>query len=1430
MNVIRIFRCHASHLYLLFLFGFAFSACSPNIFSQTQGYRKIHPACSRVELSSSTLDVVTLKKLIACLNSNGEIDPIQKLVERIDFEDRLHHTDDLEAWVDFQNRFILSNPRLIYELTQTYYALNQRKQLDQSFWLFGRLAENDEFISAGMNVLQSGYFKSNRENLLKSFEELSSKVTPEGIEQLLKVGLTLARSQSFVSLQNRFYGVKFDTLLPLVEAFLSYLNEMSDPRHMSMGKEVIQAIVQSRFLETMDEVLGVTSQELKQNVSRTSSVIKLALKNEGHLLGELSSLFHYLNRNPIACLHGSKEVPSGVMHVIRELSDYHSVKSAMTFTSDAAKFLKRTNKLSLVALQPFCDYPPELRRFYPAMEELADQSEIRPAVDLLSAFYRVQQIESDGQIIHPLAQLLVNFLGDQAGIKKLMPILVQLNTLDGRDNVWDDVLLTASLLRVEDRPQLKEMLDYWIRPQSSIQGQSLFDVFSSAFAGSDPKAFAELIYSLRSLRGVSNADSKEWLYPVLSNLRSVLYVNDAHPVIDVIRDVMSHARQNKKFLESFFRISKMPEFRDSIHLVSEMAKDHRLKDLLGTVVSLFEKFGKQGQTEIHQRTEPVFDVEAHRRHDLKASDLDPFLHDERLPLQSWELACRELDFGINLANYSEPGFSDQISHFVACLNDRQQYAHVEESVRFLTASRTEDGRNFLEFTIDLIKDLKMNRDQLGFVINQWFRSLEDRSFSDFLDAVLYWVSPEKLTQKVGQDLQSSLQSVVEPLLHLSTVLLKEDVRPALDRLQIYGAQILRREDFPVLLRYVDDLRHFEIKKQPRFRSDVYDFVKIRHWIREHECRSQQGEDSRALEIISDYQDAITGWDLVQGQKGKSPYFRQPRREWTFSEFSKNFKSILDILAQPDAHGKNQFGDQKGKVFDSLLRFTHYFSLQSGQKPNPYQHYTVDDLVRWLRDRSNDHRLITYYYPGESRPRVRLVSSLDRLELVLIGADFNAPVLGTNYGLKFLADIAEAWGDEDPSIWPDLIKKKAKKGFRIRTLSEVVEEINRTQANFENLVGFPSLPECHLVSGRNQVRSSGSGWVGWLPGMSEVQPQLYNIHQVISVLEENAKNGGLKVLRDLFFEMYSTNRKSAQSSTSEENRLNAILKMVRMGIFRQLGRNIQLIPEQDASLHDLLQTLVDGASQQGIRDTMALLLRQDQLLFNILEQVFISFDHGSEENLKQFIYYLLANTSSLKLTQELVNNLSVAVHQYSPFLTNHSDLVQTLFRSRGISDGLRALYGDQSLEAKSHLQVFLSDVLSDSTRALDVIQILKNVSEDPIASESWKDFQTRLERLGESQAYQQLNGLRLVEDLLAFFGERSGSRVGADVARHLREFLARRLEGQNFDQFLMLTSQYPDNTLKLFKSLGEEIHNQDLNEFFNLIRRSVIDSNGHSIGE
>lgn len=1394
MNRTRFFLSSAVRFCFLFIFGWIVSACSPKIFfgnqsqdqsvSESISYRKINPACSRMELSRPILDVNTFKKLVSCFNSNGAIEPIQRWVNRIEADDQRNHTQDLQAIVEFQNKYVLSQPRLIDQLNHTFHTLDRRDQLDPLLLQLGRWVENDEFISSTIRLFKTSYFGSSHQKLLKVFEEGSRQLIPSRIAQSLDLGLTLSQSRSFSSIQTYFKGGSFEGLLPLTQGFMEYLAEGPDSQHVYVGKRVIEAILKYDFLESMDRVLGVTPDELKNQVDRTTSVFNVLLKQEGRLFGNLTSLFHYLRKSPIVCLRGSKQVPDGVMHVIRELSEHH--------TLDPANYLKRNNKLTLLALKPFCDYPPELDRYYPAMEELADSSEIGPASHLLQALYQVQRITPQGNLTHPLAELVVDVLGDtgstvlgtkienSSGIKKLIPLLVQLNQLDDHGGVWNDLLLTASLLRMEDREQFKTVLDFLIRPLAELNGESVFDVLRETFAQIPSRDLAGFLWSLR---GFINSD-KELLGPVLTKFRTAYYANDVHPMLQLLRQVMADANTNEKFFDALFRVSETEEFRDVVQLISKMAQDHRLKDLMGAALGLFQKFGMEGKVEVHEGVEPVFEADAHRRHNLRASDLIGFRHELRSPREDWELACRQLDFGFNLADYDKPGYSQQISNVVSCLNHSDQYSNVEEAILFLRQNKTEDGRDYFQLFIDQVKSIGLSKSQVGFLVDRWMNSFDDGRFLKILSAVPYWVAPELKNQKTG--------SIAEPFLKIGKPLLSKEVRPALDRLQELSADVLRRSDFPLLLKYVKEIFERYPSSQSEIDPEKYDLDQIEQWIQEKECRHCDLRE-RALQVIEDYRHAVTGWDLIQDNLGK-----HVRKSWKYEDFSGQFKSLLDILMKPDAQGLKTYSGSKGRVFDALLRFTRYFSLQPGKKPNREQHYTSDHLIRWLRDRSNDHQLITFYYPGESEPRVRLVNSLDRLELVLIGADFTAPVLGTNFGLKFLADIADAWGDEDPSLWPEPIQRKARRGEQIRTLAEVVQEINQTQSRFEGLVS-------------------------WLPGMASIRPQMYNIHQVISVLDENVKNGGLRVLRDLFYQIYYTNLKSNQSPTANDNHLKAILKMVRMGIFRQLGRTIKLVPDGDSALNDFFQTLIQGASQRSTRDIFDLLLVQDQqheLLMKVLEEVFQALEGESAQSFKEMIYYLVANTSSIELTDVVMNNLSVILKQYDLFLLKNIHVVQSVFTSQELSRLIRVLYEDQNLEAKNHLKALAQDTLSLSGPAIDSMRLIQALNENSEASQAWEEVQSRVKQLSELDDYKRLDLDQILKEILTFFEESSADSLARDTARNLRFYLARRLDEKDLDQFLILSVSQPEGTLGFLRTLGQEVENQDLVTFFAFIRRSI----------
>ena len=144
-----------------------------------------------MQLSSSTLDVPTARSLLACFNSDGALEPIQKLFNRL--------TDsELEPLLALVNRHVLSDSHTLFQLERTYQDLLARGTLDQSLAQLGRLTENEEFVAALVVVLKDKYSSRYRGELLLALEELSKKLSAENVATGLDVGLTLAEARAAV--------------------------------------------------------------------------------------------------------------------------------------------------------------------------------------------------------------------------------------------------------------------------------------------------------------------------------------------------------------------------------------------------------------------------------------------------------------------------------------------------------------------------------------------------------------------------------------------------------------------------------------------------------------------------------------------------------------------------------------------------------------------------------------------------------------------------------------------------------------------------------------------------------------------------------------------------------------------------------------------------------------------------------------------------------------------------------------------------------------------------------------------------------------------------------------------------------------------------------------------------------------------------------
>ncbi|MCM2276786.1 MAG: hypothetical protein NDJ89_01765 [Oligoflexia bacterium] len=1378
------------------------SACSPSLFFgndrdnallEAPGYRKINAACARIELSSPTLDVPTLQSLVKCFNAHGAMDAIEQLVEKAPRE-------HVEAIVQASNKYLMGDARTLFELERTHQTLRQRGTLDESLRQLGRILENEEFVSSGLALLKDEYEAGVRSNgkLLRAFELLSQKLEPATLATALDAALTLAESRSFTELQTRFRGEspRGRSLEEIARGLQAYLNQAGDPGHPDLGKSLMRAVAEDGLLEILDEVVGGTPEEFRVRIPRAAAFLKASLAEDARLLDSMTSLFHYLHKEPIACLGGAKAVQDGVLHVIRELSEHSD--------GDFAGYLLRENLLTLSAMSPFCTYPQELARHYPAMIELAETSAMEPAGELLRAFYRAQKPAPGGGTRRPLIDLLVALLADtgsgpgrnplglpedRGGIKLVLPALAELNDREA----WEGLILVAALLPVESRAPLKELIAYLAAPRAELDGQSVYDILADAVSHASPKHLYGFLYSLRRF----TESDEPLLGPSLRSLRESFHANDAHPLIRIVQGMLADATKNREFFDAVFAISETREFRDTVKLLSGMAKDGRLRDLIESVTVLYRRFAETGRHPITEGSAPAFVPK--RRHDLTVAELVAFPLVRRPPAEGTQ-ACRKLDLDFPLDQYARPGHDDQISHLLSCLNAGGRHQDAVDAVEFLRGQRTEDGRSFLAFQIDLLKGLNLARAQLGFLADRFMEAFDDGRLDRLLDAVPFWFS----RTVPGGD--AAPGTVVEPLLEALRPLGGAEARAALGRLGGFGAQALRRDDFPRILETLDEALRAEPEPGASVPRVAFDRARIAAAVRKNECRSS-GVEERVDEIIDEFLSGASTWDTVGGK---------PRRGWDWKEFRAGVDEALEKMGRRHNAGGGRH------AHEAMLSILRYFSLpdalDEAKDKNRFQHYHASSLLRYLRDRAVDYRPITYYYPGDKAPRVRLVNSLDRLELVLLDADFVAPVLGQNYGIKFLMDIAEAWGDEPYEIWPEEIKQKQARGEAIKTLADVVADIESTQANFEKLVGFPKTRECG---------KAGGGFS--LAFFDEFKPHIYNIRQVLPIMAQERDNGGLRVLRDLFFEVHNSTPEKKRVSKSPDNHLTIVMKLVRMGVFRNLGRAAMRVSSDDPAALALMNGLVQASVVPETSQVMDALLVRDrkrELAWKLIEPVFRILDRGDAgelESLRQLAVHLGANLSGLGIAGPMMKTVNAVVEREGAFLGRNADILESALTSRVLARAAQALHEAADSPGKQGFAELARDALSDPARGLDAIGLLRTVMDDSRAAAAWSLFVERARGVTELPEYRRLRTGELLRELLEFLEERSAEPVRIETSRRLRLFLSERLENRDFEQFLALAAREPEGVRQVLGALSRAIESGELREFLALARRSLSPS-------
>lgn len=1165
-NALPRFSARASPFILLLL-----SACSPGMFFGGQKgdsdirkiptYREDNPACMGLQLDRATLSTPSFRALFHCLNGNGSLAPLIRLMDDLSDE-------ELGPVVELGNRYLLSEPRMIYHLDQAFSSLDRQGALDEMFSGVAKLLGDGELIAAGTELaletltIEKGFlFKEVTvdDKVLKAIGLIGAKITEANTDRAFTAGLSLAGSRAFRGLESRFASESqthaHRTAGEISRALTAFLSEQSGLPNSRLGSLLLDSIATGGAFNVLDTMVGASESELRARTLSFTPVLTVPTASGGVLLDRMSSLFYYMN-HPIPCMMGTRVVPNGIRHALREMAEHVPV-------DEAGDYVQRENLLTLIGMNPFCEYPPQLGQYYQALASVAETSAMKPMSRFIKALWGFTQTGREG-IRRPMIDLLVEGLSlrgpaGETGINLLLPVFAEL----ADRGAYEELVLLASLPRDEERGNVQDVARFLLEPRAELGGSNIGEVMGNAAGRLKARTLERLLTAMGD-----RLDSPESvLGPALAGLRRAFHANDTHPVVELASKVIQGSVGTPALYTTILKMSRKPAFRESIEWMAGMSSDGRLKSLLAGTLTMFRKFSLTGRDrEIHDTGVPAFTPLL--RHQLAKEDLAPYV-DPQPPAQAIP-ACQRLSFSIRLDEVGHGGYEEFIDDVLGCLGSNGAHDALLASVGFLRANRTDEGRPFFQLPILATQDLatRLQRDGVMDVVNRFDRMMSDGRLYRLIDALPHLV----LRNLSGETL-------MDPLIRMLGKIQARE-RASIQTLSAAGAEVLVTEDAPHLVRFAEELYDRPNPGISPANPRDFDLNRIKRWVYNKECfsnptpgrRNASWETNRANEVIDDFLQTVNGWEVTEDGK--------PKRSYEHAEFVDLVKPLIEKFNDPaqSAPGK--------PVLEALLSLMRNFASE----------YAPEDLYEFAYSKSNDVRLTTYFYPGDRQPRIRLMSTLDLLDSILVDADFTylETFMPDNSGTKFQMLLAEAWGDEPRARWPAEIQAQYTGGNRPLTLAEAVGKMEEELSTQSGIAGLPGLPGCMdnqiadpnddpATQQRETTDPRRTGWFGFIVERW-VRAHLYNLTIALPILRENLPNPsqpkkiGMKLLRNLFWEFHRSTPAAFRSArVGDKNNLSAVSKLVRLGLTRNVTRKLYRAPYDASGFGDLFRTLVYGGA-------------------------------------------------------------------------------------------------------------------------------------------------------------------------------------------------------------------------------------------------------------
>lgn len=1096
------------------------SGCSSSIFKENDSRivqlsqnNVFASGCAGVSLNSDALDVPTARNLVSCLNSHGAIPEYDTFVKSLSDE-------DLSAFLSVANNGFLKNRRRLKELDLSFEFLDQKGVFDPALKAMSSVLKNQAFISNLLTLVKKVAFESQDDgrrrlslDLLKSIEALSPELNRENLQVALDLGQVAVRLNSLrelsKSLGPSFSGAQSDSLKLVTDGIWSYSLGAAKDSQSQLTSSLLSQLVNQNIFQAFDRYLSFHDSSLAE-VDAQNARLGFFVDFLGHnnqpttFLRDISFLFKMLD-GPVNCLQNPQRIPNALMWVLDQITD--SNRSI----ADVPNFMSKTNMVMLSVATSVCDFPviqnQTLGSLVPVLFPLVSSGSATIAAEFLKSART-----SENSTSRDLTKLTVNLLSR----KETPKIGAFLRGLTDRKILADAVYLAYAFDPLRDRPHISNFAQLLQLNRETLGNRSVADVFIKQLSLlDDTEENRNLLYQTINSFADYLDDSHyqdELLAPLVTAARQALLYNNLNPVVDFLSEVGKNAQSYQNFFNALFIAAEKPEFRGVLTLTARMAQDGSLKDLIKSLLVMFRKSGQD--IDVSQQTQSsVADAamppsERNRSSRNLPQNLKPPYVD--ITLDPQHLGCSTLNPDVLLSDLTSPGWDNEVRSIAACINNgsHQNYQDIVALFEYGLSNVMPDlnrgdsrPRSLASYLVDQLKRFIPANASDRVKAIQELGDVFIRNQVDFRNGMVF---SQLLIQKGAAGI-----SLVEELLKVAPRLMQDRSRLGVQKGMEWMGAVLGFDSAAKAIGYV--ARKAYESELPAREEDVVRLPlreEVAAALNQYEGSSSTPLNLRVDQVYKSYQDQI------RNDRPLLHYSSNKALQDSIWEF-------FSILARPGA-------------FEWMLSAFYKFDR------NPY---SASWWAGWYKRLSEHYVVIPYYYPGASKPTVRIVNDLDRLEIMVIDADFKMndysfplnilPNNDQNFAIKFLSYLAAS----GRNLWP------------------AIEAMERETAFYNGLRNDPLFGATLPAAVKNRLSNISAT----LPVMRELYGGRGGVPQ------DQVDANDIRVLADIFNTfLSSTPARYREVYHKDVHNLEAIVQLTRLGVLRNVGRIMQSVDPTSAT--------------------------------------------------------------------------------------------------------------------------------------------------------------------------------------------------------------------------------------------------------------------------